>query len=105
MSKMQEFERAGGKVASDFKAIIADGEDMLKAAATASGEGLAVARTKFEGRLKSATAVLADASQPMLERTRETAAAANEYVRGNPWGAVGIALAAGMLVGYLAGKK
>jgi len=105
MSKMHEFERAGGKVANDFKAIIADGEDMLKAAATVSGEGLAVARTKFEGRLKSARAALADASQPVLERTRETAAAANEYVRGNPWSVVGIALAAGALVGYLASRK
>ena len=87
----------------DFKAIIADGEDMLKA--TVSGEGLAAARTKFEGRLKSARAALADASQPVLERTRETAAAANEYVRGNPWSVVGIALAAGALVGYLASRK
>jgi ElaB/YqjD/DUF883 family membrane-anchored ribosome-binding protein len=87
----------------DFKAIIADGEDMLKA--TVSGEGLAVARTKFEGRLKSARAALEDASQPVLERTRETAAAANEYVRGNPWSVVGIALAAGALVGYLASRK
>jgi ElaB/YqjD/DUF883 family membrane-anchored ribosome-binding protein len=102
---MQQFERAGGKVASDFRAIIADGEDLLKAAATVSGEGLAVARTRFEGQLKNAKAALADASQPVLERTRETAAAADEYVRGNPWSAVGIALAAGVLVGYLAGRK
>jgi len=105
MKTMHEFERAGGRVANDFKAIIADGEDMLKAAATVSGEGLAVARTKFEGRLKSARAALADASQPMLERTRESAAAADEYVRANPWSAVGIAVAAGALVGFLAGKK
>ena len=102
---MHEFERAGGRVANDFKAIIADGEDLLKAAATVSGEGLAVARTKFEGQLKNAKAALADASQPVLERTRETAAATNEYVRTNPWSAVGIAVAAGVLVGFLAGRK
>jgi len=105
MNKMQAFERAGGRVANDFKAIIADGEDMLKAAATVSGEGLAVARTKFEGRLKSAKAALADASQPVLERTRETVAATDDYVRGNPWSAVGIAVAAGVLIGYLSGRK
>jgi ElaB/YqjD/DUF883 family membrane-anchored ribosome-binding protein len=83
MKTMQEFERASGSVANDFKAIIADGK----------------------GKLKSAGAALADASQPMLERTRESAAAANQYVRGNPWSAVGIALAAGALVGYLAARK
>jgi len=102
---MQEFERAGGKVASDFRAIISDGEDLLKAAATVSGEGLSAARTKFEGQLKSARAALADASQPVLERTRESAAAANQYVRANPWSAVGMAIAAGMVVGFLAGRK
>ena len=41
-----------------------------------------------EGKLKSAKAALA-----------------NEYVRGNPWSVVGIALAAGALVGYLASRK
>ena len=105
MKTMQEFERAGGKVASDFRAIISDGEDLLKAAATVSGEGLSAARTKFEGQLKNARAALADASQPVFERTRESAAAANEYVRANPWSAVGMAIAAGMVVGFLAGRK
>lgn len=105
MSNMQQFERAGGRVANDFRAIISDGEDLLKAAATVSGEGLALARTKFEGQLKNAKAALAEASQPALERTRETVVATNEYVRANPWSAVGVALAAGVLVGFLAGRK
>ena len=105
MNTIQQFERARGRVAGDFRAMIADGEDLLKAAATVSGEGLAAARTKFEGRLKSAKAALADASQPVLERTRETAAAADEYVRTNPWTAVGVAVAAGALIGFLAAKR
>ncbi len=105
MKTMQEFERASGRVANDFKAIIADGEDMLKAAATVSGEGLAAARTRFEGRLQSAKVALADASRPMLDRTREGAAATDEYVRANPWTAVGIAVAAGALFGFLAGRR
>jgi len=105
VNTIQQFERARGRVAGDFRAMIADGEDLLKAAATVSGEGLAAARTKFEGRLKSAKAALADASQPVLERTRETAAAADEYVRTNPWTAVGVAVAAGALIGFLAAKR
>jgi ElaB/YqjD/DUF883 family membrane-anchored ribosome-binding protein len=55
--------------------------------------------------LKNAKATLADASQPAFDTARETAAVADDYVRGNPWTAVGIAIAAGVLVGLLAAKR
>ena len=98
---VHEFDRARGRMAGDFKTMITDSEDLLKAVATVSGEGIAAARTKFEEKLKHAKATLADASQPVFERAKETAAVTNDYVRGNPWTAVGIAMAAGMLVGGL----
>jgi ElaB/YqjD/DUF883 family membrane-anchored ribosome-binding protein len=28
-----------------------------------------------------------------------------DYIRGNPWTAVGLAVAAGLLIGFLAGKR
>jgi ElaB/YqjD/DUF883 family membrane-anchored ribosome-binding protein len=87
------FDLAKGRMAGDFRTMINDSEDLLKAAASVSGEGFALARTKFEEKLKRAKATLADASQPVFERARETAAVTNEYVHGNPWTAVGIAVA------------
>jgi len=102
---VDQFGRAGGRVARDFRSLIADSEDLLQAAATVSGEGLTAARTKFEERLKSAKATLAEAAQPVLDRTRDTAVAADDYVRGNPWSAVGVAVAAGVLFGFLAAKR
>jgi ElaB/YqjD/DUF883 family membrane-anchored ribosome-binding protein len=102
---VNEFERARGRMAGDFRTMITDSEDLLKAAATVSGEGFAVARTKFEDKLKRAKATLAEASQPVFDTTRETAAVADNYVRGNPWTAVGVAVAAGVLIGFLAAKR
>lgn len=102
---MHEPDGAAGRMSGDFRTIIADGEELLKAAATASGEGFAAARSKFEDRLKSAKAALAAATQPVLDRSREAADATDDYVRGNPWTAVGIALAAGALLGFLAAKR
>jgi len=99
---VDEFDRASGRMAGDFRTMITDSEDLLKAAATVSGEGFAAARRKFEEKLKSAKATLADASQPVFDGTRQTAAIANDYVRGNPWAAVGVAIAAGLLIGFLA---
>lgn len=89
---LHEFDRARGQMAADFKTMINDSEDLLKAAATVSGEGFGVARTKFEERLKSAKATLAHAARP-------------DYIRANPWSAVGIAVAAGLLLGFVVGKR
>ena len=102
---VNEFDRARSRMAGDFRTIITDSEDLLKAAATVSGEGFAAARTKFEDKLRRAKATLADASQPVFDRTRESAAAADNYVHGNPWTAVGVAIAAGVLIGFLVAKR
>lgn len=88
---MHDFDRAKGRMAKDFRTMITDSEDLLKAAANVSGESFGAARSKFEERVKSAKAMLAD-SPP-------------EYIRGNPWTAVGIAVAAGLVLGFLAAKR
>ena len=101
-----QFDRTGGKIARDFNAMIADSEELLKAATTVSGEGFTAARTKFEAKVKSAKQALAEASRPMLEQTREAGAAAAEgYVRANPWTAIGLAIAAGAFIGFLAARR
>ena len=102
---VNEFERARSRMAGDFRTMIADSEDLLKAAATVSGEGFTAARTNFKEKVRRAKASLADASQPLFDRTRETAAIADDYVHGNPWTVVGVAIAAGVLIGFLAAKR
>ena len=59
----------------------------------------------FERRLKGLKDALADASQPMVDRTMETAAVAHDYVRGHPWTAIAIGVAAGALIGFVAAKR
>lgn len=101
----KQLDQAGTRIAADFRAMIADSEDLLKAAATMSGDGLAAARVKFEEKVSRAKTTLAEASQPMLDKTRETATAADGYVREHPWSAIGVAVAAGLLVGFLAARR
>ena len=102
---MNEFDRAKGRMASDFRTMIADSEDLLQAAATVSGESFTAARAKFAEKLQRAKAALADASRPVIDKTRKTAAAADEYVHSNPWSAVGVAAATGALIGFLVAKR
>jgi len=105
MNQVDELKRAKNRMTGDIKAVIADGEDLLKAAVEVSGEGFAVAREKFGEQLASARARLAGASQTAVDKTRETAAATDRYVHGNPWTAIGIAGAAGLLIGILAARR
>jgi ElaB/YqjD/DUF883 family membrane-anchored ribosome-binding protein len=102
---MSELDRARARMASDLGTVITDGEDLLKAVATVSEEGVTLARTRFAEKLGRARKALAAASQPVLDRTRGAAAAADGYVRGNPWIAVGVAIAAGVLIGLLAATR
>ncbi len=102
---VREFDRARGRMVGDFKSLITDSEDLLKAAATVSGDGFTGARARFEEKLRSAKARLADASQPVFDTTREAAAAADKYVHGSPWTVIGVAIAAGALIGFFAAKR
>lgn len=102
---MEVMDEAGSRVAGDFRAKIADSEELMKAAATMSGEIFMAARAKFEGRLQNARASLAGLSQPIVDRTRQTARAVDGYVQTNPWTAVGVALAAGVAFGILAARR
>ena len=92
-------------IEGDFRTMISESEELLKAAATVSGESFTAARTKFEDKLSSVKARLADISQPLLNRTRQTAAKADEYVHGNPWSTLGIGIAVGALIGFLVAKR
>ena len=104
-SAANNFDRASHRMAGDFRAIIADGEDLLQAVAAASGDSFTEARATFESRLERARAALAEASRPFVENSRHTAALADETLRSNAWTAVGIAIAAGVMIGLLASKR
>lgn len=102
---VDEFFEARHKMAGDFRTMINDSEDLLKAAGSVSNEAFATARKTFEGKLKEAKLSLADASQSGILSTRRAAALADTYVHENPWTAVGVAIAAGSLLGFLAAKR
>jgi ElaB/YqjD/DUF883 family membrane-anchored ribosome-binding protein len=85
--------------------IIAEGESLLQAAATASGESLAAARRGLRRKVRHAGAALKEVSQPVIDGTRKGAAAADDLVRGHPWAVAGVAIALGVLIGVLAAKR
>ena len=76
-SKSDEFNQAKGRIVSDIKAVITDGEDLIKAAAHVSAASVASARNRLDQKFSGVKAQLMDASRPALDRAKKTACAAD----------------------------
>jgi ElaB/YqjD/DUF883 family membrane-anchored ribosome-binding protein len=90
---------------ADLKAVVADSEELLKATAGAADERAAAARARIEESLRAAKGKIEALDDEILDRVNEAAKATDHYVREHPWGAVGIAAAAGLLVGVLIARR
>ncbi len=89
------------KLASDLKNLVADAEELLKATASQAGDKIGVARQKIEQSLIEGKKALADAEKTIVEKSKEAADIADDYVRENPWSAIGIAAGVGLVLGLL----
>ncbi len=87
------------KLVEDVKVLTKDVQDLLKATASVVGEKAADARVKVEESLKVAQDKLSVVQENVKAKGREAAAVTDEYVRDNPWNAVGIAAGVGFLLG------
>jgi ElaB/YqjD/DUF883 family membrane-anchored ribosome-binding protein len=93
-----------GKLVEGLKSVVADGEELLKASASQTGERIAAARAEAEESLKAAKARLAEQESAVITKTKSVAKADDDSVRANPWKALGIVAAAGFVLGILAAR-
>ena len=93
------------KLLKDFKVVVHDAEELLKATASDLGEKAAVARQKIQETLKDAKHRLAAAESVVVDQAKEAAEATDQFVQDNPWKAVGVAAGVGLLVGIILGRR
>lgn len=93
------------RMIADFKAVLNDAEEMLKATASQTGEKAAELRDKATEHLKRAKFRLQEEQEKVIERTKEVAGATDDYVHDHPWQAVGVAAGVGFLLGLLIGRR
>lgn len=102
---VEEFNLAKNRITGDIRAVIADSEDLLKAAVNVSGAGFAVARDQFEEKIRKSKIRLADASQVAIDKATEAAGSADDYVHEHPWATIGVFAAVGVLIGILVARR
>ena len=93
------------KLVQDFKIVVADAEELLKATASLAGEKASAARERVQDSLHQAKIKLAEAEDVVVLKTKQAARATDEYVQENPWRAVGIAAGVGLIIGLLIGRR
>ena len=93
------------KLVQDFKIVVADAEELLKATASQAGEKVAAARERIQDSLHQAKVKLAEAEDVIVQKGKLAARATDEYVHENPWRAVGIGAGVGLIIGLLIGRR
>lgn len=88
-------------IGEDIDTLAHDARALLAATADIAGEKVAEARTRLAAALESGKAMAAN----VRERVVEGAKATDKVVRSHPYQAMGVALGAGLLLGYLLGRR
>jgi ElaB/YqjD/DUF883 family membrane-anchored ribosome-binding protein len=105
MESTMKTEVTTDKLLEDLRLVVSDAEELLKATAGQAGETVYKARARAVDSVLAASARIADAGHLAIEQTREAAKAADDYLRENPWTAVGIAAVVGVVIGVLINRK
>jgi len=90
---------------NDFKVVVADAEALIMATAGQGGEAVAAMRSKAEASLAVAKEKMSAAQAALLTKARAAAKATDEYVHVNPWQAIGVGTAVGVVIGLLIGRR
>lgn len=92
-------------VRENVNSALEQADELLKQAAGATEEDAKLLQEKAKKCLSNARENLKDFYTKTSVEGREIAGELNEQVHDNPWKAVGIAAAAGLLVGLLVARK
>ena len=104
-TELNAIEGTKEKLVRDLRVVVADGDDLLKEVANSTAGQLAAARTKVEARLGEARSGLDDARIAVTGWATDAADATHEYVRENPWKVLGVAGAAGLVIGFILSRR
>ena len=90
---------------ADMAAVLRDAEALIQASSAAGGEKMNEARAKIRESLEAAKVRLHQAERAARQHGEDTLRATEDYVRHNPWQAIGVAAGVGLVVGVLLARR
>ena len=97
--------RARKSTMQDFSDAFCDANTLLREAAAETGERASDLRSQVAARLRSAKLKLQDLQDDAVDRAKAAARVTDDYVRDNPWQAIGAAAALCFLIGVLISRR
>jgi ElaB/YqjD/DUF883 family membrane-anchored ribosome-binding protein len=91
------------KLSEDFKVLIEDVEDIVKATASQTGERIGDLRQRLEKKIEDGRKTLAE--KTWFQKTQDTKAGTESQLRENTWAGLAIAASIGLLFGLLLRRK
>lgn len=93
------------RLARDVRALIQDGEDVLRHAAEDAGGELGEARSRLAQSLQAARTRITDIEHDIADGAAHAGKAADSHVRRHPWQSIAAVAAVGLLAGLLLARK
>lgn len=87
--------------ASELHKFFDDVEELLRKVSNVNDADIARLRRKVEGSIERVKSATRYSVEQAMEGTRRAARATDEYVHDNPWTAIGVSAAAGLVAGAL----
>lgn len=100
-----KLERSRKAIVQDFGDVLGEAETLLRQAAKETGEKASDLRSQVEAKLMAAKMKLQDLQDDAIDQAKAAARATDDYVRDNPWQAIGAAAAVGFLIGVLVSRR
>ena len=92
-------------VARDIQNVVSDAQDLLKTVQDQGNDKIGEMRAKVQSQIDAARQSLAELQHDVQDGAKVAMTSTDEYVRSNPWRAVGISAAVGALVGFLIARR
>ena len=92
-------------VARDIQNVVSDAQDLLKTVQDQGSEKIGEMRAKVQTQIDAARQSLAELQQSVQDGAKVAMSTTDEYVRANPWRAVGISAGIGALIGFLIARR
>jgi ElaB/YqjD/DUF883 family membrane-anchored ribosome-binding protein len=98
-------ERRRKSATKDLSDTLTEAQDMLGRAAAETGARASDIRSQVSDKLAAAKLKLQDLQDDAIDRAKAAAQVTDDYVRENPWQAIGVSAAVAFLAGVLVSRR
>lgn len=89
----------------DVQNVVSEAQDLLKTVKDEGASRIEEVKSKVASQYDVAREKFGEIQATVQEGAKHAMTTTDEYVRSNPWRAVGIAAAAGAIIGFLASRR